>query len=229
MPRLLLINPNTDDAQTRAMTQLARQAVDAGTEITALTAPFGAKLIANEDALDEAARAVLALTPQIEHAAPDGVIVSAFGDPALGDLRQMLDIPVTGIAEAGMLAAARHGSFCVVTTTPALEAAIARKAHAYGHGERFMGSYFTSGDPHALMTDHETLTRSLATACEQAIAQTGCAAIVIGGGPLAMAARALSERFSAVLVEPVPEAARLARQRAMVRMSGKEPARVVSR
>lgn len=208
---LILVNPNTSPATTEAMLQIARQAAP-GQDIAGLTAPFGAALITGEVALAEAARAVTSLAPLLGDG--DGVIVAAFGDPGLTALRARLAVPVTGIAEAGMAEAAMGGRrFAVVTTTPDLVAAIARTAAAYGHAGHFAGTHLTPGDPLDVMADPGRLVEALDEACRRAI-RDGAEAIVIGGGPLAVAARALAGTLDVDLVEPVPAAVRLALGRA---------------
>lgn len=209
--RLALVNPNTSVATTETMVRIAR-AVATGDEIIGFTAPFGAALITDEAALAESARAVLALASGL--VGFDGVIVAAFGDPALADLRRRLAVPVTGIAEASMIEAAVGGRpFAVATTTPDLIASIGRAAEVYGHGALFRGTFVTPGDPVPVMADPQRLIAALDAACRAAIA-AGAEAVVIGGGPLALAARALAGRFAAELVEPVPAAVRLALHRA---------------
>lgn len=210
MKALILVNPNTSRQTTEAMLRIARDEA-ADRSITGLTAPFGAALITDEMALEEATRAVASLTPLLDESA--GVIVAAFGDPGLSLLRARLTVPVTGIAEAGMAEAAAGGRrFAVVTTTPDLVAAIARTAAFYGHAGGFAGTYLTPGNPFDVMADPVRLVEALDAACRSAI-RDGAAAIVIGGGPLAVAARALAGMLDSDLVEPVPAAVRLALQR----------------
>jgi Asp/Glu/hydantoin racemase len=161
-----------------------------------------------------AENAVLALLQAGAAEGYDGVIIAAFGDPGLARAKALLPIPVTGIAEAGMLAAAEGGRrFAVVTTTPNLAAPIAERAAGYGLAECFGGVHVTPGDPPALMADPEALDAALFAACQTAIA-AGARAIVIGGGPLAVAARRLSGRVPVPLIEPVVAAVRLAERRA---------------
>jgi len=74
-----LVNANISSGITDDMVEIARQSARGQLEIVGLTAPFGAQLITCEAELDEAARAILALAPEIR---ADAVIVSAFGDPA---------------------------------------------------------------------------------------------------------------------------------------------------
>jgi allantoin racemase len=207
--RLALVNPNTDAAVTRAMCAIAALA---GAAVTGFTAPFGARLIIDEPALAESERAVLTLAPEL--GGFDGVIVAAYGDPGLDALRACLPVPVTGIAEAAMLAAARGGRrFAVVTTTPDLSAAILAGARRAGH-DGFAGVWLTQGDPVALTADPARLVPALRAACDAAIAEGGAEAVIIGGGPLAEAAEALRGSIAVPLIAPIPEAAHLAMVRA---------------
>jgi allantoin racemase len=202
---VILVNPNTSQATTDAMVALAR--AETTHAVRGLTARSGAALITDPPTLEKAALAVAALAPDL--AGARAVIVAAFGDPGLAALRGLLTCPVTGIAEAGMAeAAAISARFAVVTTTPLLAPAIAAKAAADGHAG-FAGTWVTPGDPAALMADPARLVDALHEACRRAVQQGGAGAIVIGGGPLAMAARALAGRLPVPLVEPVPAAVRL--------------------
>jgi Asp/Glu/hydantoin racemase len=213
--RFLLVNPNTSAATTAAMVEIARDEAAGRAVIDGLTAPSGAPLITDEAALESSARAVASLGPAILADGPDGVIVSAFGDPGLDALRAILPMPVTGIAEAGMGEAGEGGRrFCVVTTTPDLKTAIERTAQCYSHAESFAGVWLTPGEPSALMGDPARLIEALHDACLQAVREADVAGIVIGGGPLAVAARALKDRIGVPLIEPVPCAVRLALKRA---------------
>ncbi|MCO6402322.1 aspartate/glutamate racemase family protein [Aurantimonas endophytica] len=205
--RLVLVNPNTDPAVTETMLSIARPYLPADVLLEGVTAPFGSPLILDPAALDTASRAVLALAPGLRRAGCEGVVVAAFGDPALDELRISLDCPVTGLAEAAMARAALGGQrFCVVTTTPGLATAIAAAADRYGHGSAFAGTFCTTGDPVALMRDAPRLEDALYRLCETVAAREQVKAIVIGGGPLAGAARALAGRVPALLVEPIREA-----------------------
>jgi Asp/Glu/hydantoin racemase len=210
--KLALVNPNTSAEITHSMALVAAEAAGQGVEVIGHTAPFGATLITEPASLAVAERAVVAMAPVLAEA--DAVIVAAFGDPGLVALRAALARPVTGLAEAGMAEAGRGGRrFAVVTTTPGLRERISMTATAQGH-RRFAGTWTTSGDPAALTADPPALEAALAAAVEEAVRQGGAEAIVIGGGPLAVAARALRATAPVLLVEPVPAAVRLSLARA---------------
>ena len=212
--KLLLVNPNTSTNTTEAMLAIAREAAPAGVTIDAMTAKFGEPLIVNPAALAVAAEAVCALLREHFDSRFEGVIVSAFGDPGLALLRETLHMPVTGIAEASMLEAARHHRFSIVSTTPELVASIAATARAYGHAKALVSIRITAGDPISLTAHPEALEEALFQACLLALNTDHADAIIIGGGPLASVARRLRSRIPVPLIEPVPAAVRLAVARA---------------
>ena len=210
--RVLLVNPNTSETTTATMLAIARAAAPPGTDIEAVTASFGSPLITNETALAVAAEAVVAAVGAAVGLF-DGIVVSAFGDPGLETLRARRLCPVTGLAEAAMAEAGDGGRrFAVVTTTPDLVAAIDRRAEAYGHGARYVGTYVTSGDPAAITADPDAAATALADLC-RAARRDGAEAVVVGGGPLARAARILASRVPMPVVEPIPAAMRRALRR----------------
>jgi Asp/Glu/hydantoin racemase len=204
MRRIVLLNPNTDARATAAMVTVAREAAPDGVAIDGVTAPFGASLITTPETLASAAEAVATAGRSLPADGCDGVIVSAFGDPGLARLRAVLRVPAVGIAEAGMAAAARHGRFSVVTTTPALAGSIAALAASYGHAEVLASIRVTDADPSALMGDTTRLRAALAAACRTAVERDHAACVLIGGGPLATAARALKGTLPVPVIEPIP-------------------------
>jgi Asp/Glu/hydantoin racemase len=222
MTRIVLVNPNTDRNVTEAMLAIARDAAAAAAageaddvELVGLTAATGARLITDDAALQMAADAVIALAPDIARCEPHAVIVAAFGDPALVALRERLAVPIIGICEAAMAQAASGGRrFGVVTTTPRLGPSIARAAVAYGHASDFAGTWFTRQAASAdNPPDTAGLVEDLAEACGRALAEAPLASLIIGGGPLAAAARLLAGRIPTPLIQPVPAAVRLALRR----------------
>ena len=98
--------------------------------------------------------------------------------------------------------------------TPDLAQPIRSLARAYGHEANLASVRITPGEPFALMADPEKLETALLAACDRAIDHDGADAILIGGGPLSMAARTIAHKVRVPLVEPVPAAVRLACQRA---------------
>jgi len=210
MKRILLINPNTNAGTTASMLAIAREAAAGSLQIEAMTAPQGVPMITDASALQQASAILTGLIPELRAQHWDGVITAAYGDPAFQALREGLDCPVTGIGEASMLEAAGYGAFAVVTTTPDLAGSITAMAGRLGLDSLFGGVYLTFGDAVAVTHDPALLVERLEDACLRAVRETGdgLAALIIGGGPLAQAARVLVDRVPVRLIEPVPAAIR---------------------
>lgn len=204
MPFVQLINPNTTQATTDMMVETARATAPAGLSIEGLTARHGMPLIVDEDGLKAAAVAVLDLAAEVT---ADGVVVAAFGDPGADALRGRLAVPVIGIGEASMRAAASSGRrFAIATTTPGLVVAIQRRVDSLGLFHQFAGVRVTAGDPAALTADPAALDHALSRLVQRCRDEDGADAVIIGGGPLARAARSIAGRAAVAIIEPVPAA-----------------------
>ncbi|WP_134681059.1 aspartate/glutamate racemase family protein [Paracoccus ravus] len=203
---IALLNPNRSAQVTAAMVGIAQETCP-DIAVTGLTADFGAALITDPKALATGAKAALQMARALPFAAR-GIIVAAFGDPGLDDIRGGLDLPVTGIGEASFLEASAGGRrYAIATTTPLLDAAIRARVEASGTGSAFMGCFYTQGDPAELTSRPERLSEALAETIHMAI-ENGAEAVIVGGGPLALAARALAPDFNVPIIEPVPAAMR---------------------
>jgi Asp/Glu/hydantoin racemase len=143
-------------------------------------------------------------------------VIAAFGDPGLDGAPKGLN--VVGIAEAGMHAAAEGGRrFSIVTTTFGLAEPIKGLVSRYGLEKQFASLRFTDGPAAALMSDPAALARALKQAASEARDLDGAEAVVIGGGPLARAAKQLAVELALPIIEPVPEAIKLVTQRIATR------------
>ena len=116
--RITLVNPNTSRAMTAKIAAAAREAAGPDVVIDAVCPAAGAAAI--ESHVDEvlAAAAVIDLVRQDQLiGGSDAYVIACFGDPGLDAARELVDVPVVGIAEAAMHAATLAGrSFAVVTT-----------------------------------------------------------------------------------------------------------------
>lgn len=212
MPRILLVNPNTSEATTAAMHAIALDGKPSALEIESATAPFGAPLITEPNQLAVAAEAVRLLVEQQGHGY-DGLIIAAYGDPCVDNLRATNARPVVGIAEASIMEAASDGRrFSIVTTTRLLEERIRQRCRQTGYLAQLASFRFTRSDPESFKDRPEQLLGELEEATRHAIAHDGAEAVIIGGGPLAVAARDLRTKFDVPIIEPIPIAvARMAR------------------
>lgn len=206
--RILLINPNSNEATTAMMVAIARSAAANGFDIIGATATRAPQMIVSADALETAAGEVEEVARAHQNSC-DGIIVAAFGDPGLAGIKSAMKLPAAGIGESAMLEAAENGRrFGVATTTPLLKAKIDALPDTLGLRSRYTGTRFAEGDPEALMRDPARLRAALAGAVQACIAEDGADAVIIGGGPLGEAARALQPMFTVPVIAPIPAAVR---------------------
>jgi Asp/Glu/hydantoin racemase len=201
--RYLLINPNTNPLTTRRLQDVLQPMLPDGVQLDVHTARFGAQYIACEASHAVAAHACLdAWTAQRSHStAPlDGVLIGCFGDPGLFALREVSGCPVTGLAEASFIQAATHGPFAIVTGGERWKPMLQRLAGSLGFGAQLRHIETVVPTGAALQADPDMAIRCLTQACQQA-AQSGVAAIILGGAGLAGYARLLQPHVPLPLID----------------------------
>ncbi len=204
--RILLINPNSNQATTDMMVQIAQSNAPDGVEIVGVTAPNSPLMIVDPEALAASAPQVVELGVGLGKDV-SGIIISAFGDPGWAELRRQVGVPVVGIAEAAMLAASDKGRrFGVATTTPKLVASIDARAAELGLAKLYTGTRVTTEDPNKLVADPGRLVEALRQVVATCIERDNAEAVIIGGGPLGNAAIALTPMFSIPVIAPIPAA-----------------------
>lgn len=203
-PHILLINPNSSRATSDMMQGIALKAAGGRLDVKAVTADRSPPMITTPEQLTASAAQVVELGTAHERDCA-GIIVSAFGDPGLAELRRKVNVPVVGICEASMIEASQGGRrFAVATSTPDLVEAIDQRAFDLGLGHLYVGVRCTAGDPLALAADAGLLAEALAGAVRDCIDLDGAEAVIVGGGPLGQAAEQLRTRFGKPVLGPIP-------------------------
>ena len=200
MKRILDINPNTSASVTDMVLASCRLAFP---EVAweGATGRLGAACIASEAAYALAAHAALDAYAEC-YAGHDAVLVACFGDPGLLALREVAAVPVVGLAQASLQAAARLGPFAVVTGGAAWGPMLARFARMHQldaglvaiHAVELAGAQIAAGPERAM--------DALFAACELAV-QAGANSIVLGGAALTGLAAALQPRLSVPVLDSV--------------------------
>jgi allantoin racemase len=221
--RLLVVNSNTTDSVTGRIAAEARHAAAPGTAVTAVTAPFGLKLIVTASDAQVAGTATLAALGAAR-GTYDAAIIACFGDPGLEAAKERAGVPVLGISEAAFHAAAMLGRrFGVVSFTRALqpmyEDCLARHGLA-GRCAGFRSGPAFSGDPGTVAEDRAEMVLELV---DEAVRLDGADVVIVAGGPLAGLARTLGPRVAVPLIDGVTAAVALAE--ALVRLAPTVPRR----
>lgn len=218
--RLLLLNPNTTASMTAAIQATAAAVAGPDTAVEATNPATGPASIESDD--DERL-CVPGLLDEIRVAAarpggsrPDAYVVACFGDPGLDEVRRLVDVPVLGIAQAAMHAAAlAAGGFSVVTS---MSATVPRgwdlaKAYTPAH---CLGVY--ACDIPVLRIDSDPATLGpIGDRCQAALDADGSGAIVLGCAAMAKFAGPLTWRLGVPVIDGVVAATLLAE--ALVRLS----------
>jgi allantoin racemase len=209
--RLLLVNPNTTASMTAAIGASARAAARSTTEVRAVNPAEGPASIENDD--DEH-RCIPGLLDEVRRAAtgddpPDAYVIACFGDPGLDEVRASVDVPVLGIAQAAMHAAAlTAGSFSVVTSMSATVPRAWELARTYTPAQ-CLGAY--ACDIPVLQIDSDAGTIDpIGDLCASALARDGSRSIVLGCAAMAKFAAPLTARLGVPVIDGVVAATLLA-------------------
>ena len=205
--KLLLLNGNTDPGITERLAQAARAMCDH--EIIPATARFGARYIATRAASAIAAHAVLdLLAERVGRDNPEGfdaVVIGCFGDPGIEAAREMLPIPVLGLADASVGAALRVAPVAAFLTggtawVPMLEEFCLLRGH--GSDTIRIAAVTPTGD--MIAREPERALALLAEAAREQVA-LGAGVVVLGGAGLV----GLAERLQPMVSVPVLDCLRV--------------------
>jgi len=188
MRQLLVINPNTSASVSELLQTHVQQAAGLHVSVRTVTARFGSPYIADEASYAVASHAALdawAHALVSETRAPDAVLIGCFGDPGLMALRESSPVPVTGLAEAAFIEAARHGRYAIVTGGARWGPMLQRLAQALGQSQQLAGIHTVAPTGAQLAADPVAARTLLAQACRDASRQLGVQAVILGGAGLA--------------------------------------------
>ncbi len=212
MRHLLVINPNTSASVSALLQTHVQAAAGSHVQVRTVTARFGAPYISDEASYAVAGHATLDAwaAALADGPAPDTVLIGCFGDPGLLALRESSPAPVTGLAEAAFIEAARHGRFAIVTGGERWGPMLQRLAHALGQGAALAGIHTVAPTGAQLAADPEGARALLDQACRDAVRQLGAQAVIVGGAGLAGMAAAIQPGLNVPLIDSVLAGARWA-------------------
>ncbi|WP_234265642.1 aspartate/glutamate racemase family protein [Hydrogenophaga sp. NFH-34] len=207
MRQLLVINPNTSARVSALLQQHVQAAAGSHVQVRTVTARFGAPYIADEASYAIAAHAALdawaAALADTASPPPDSVLIGCFGDPGLMALRESSPAPVTGLAEAAFIEAARHGRYAIVTGGERWGPMLQRLAQALGQAQQLAGIHTVVPTGAQLAADPDAAHRLLGQACRDAAHQLGVQAVILGGAGLAGMAAAVQSAVPVPVIDSV--------------------------
>ncbi len=205
MRRLLVINPNTSASISALLDQHAHVLAGPQVLVQTVTARFGAPYIACESSYAVASHAVLDAWAAAQSAGTvfDAVLIGCFGDPGLFALRDICAAPVTGLAEAAFIEAAKSGPFAIVTGGTRWQPMLARLANNLGFGKLLAGIHTVPQSGAELALDPAAAQETLSQCCLEAATRFGAKSIILGGAGLAGMAARIQPQVSLPLIDSV--------------------------
>jgi allantoin racemase len=206
MLSLLLINPNTSDSISALLRTHAQHAAGPNVKIAIRTARFGAPYISCEATYAVAGHATLdawASAIASDQERFDSILIGCFGDPGLLALRQVSQLPVTGLAEAAFAAAAEKGRFAIVTGGERWKAMLYRLAHNLGFADHLAGVHTVTATGAELAANPLAAQALLAQACIVAAQRFGARSVILGGAGLAGMAATIQPMVAVPVIDSV--------------------------
>jgi allantoin racemase len=201
MRSVLVLNPNSSPEVTEAIRRAADWVRLPGIVFATEQLDDGPTTIESDDEHRQATRAVVEAIRE-RSAGHDGVIIACHGDPGLSEARRLLEVPVLGIGETSMLAAAAAApSFGLLTLGPAVVPRKLRQLQAIGLQARCAAVEPTgTGVLHAIGESADP--EPYRVAARAAIAK-GAGALVLGCAGMVPVREWLSAEVPVPVVEPV--------------------------
>lgn len=199
--KLLVINPNTNPQVTERIHIALAPLASATLDIEVINPPDGPFAIERPEDRQAAEPNVVALVRSRLAAPVDGYVLACFDDIAISQLRQIVDVPVISMAEAGIRdALGRGGPFTIVTTVHEAIPAIEILRRRYGASSRCTIRAAGIGVADA-NSQSDLAERKLFETVEQAVEADRAEAIVLGSGAFAGRAQALEARFGIPFID----------------------------
>lgn len=201
--RILLLNPNMSSSMTDTLSSAAMAVASSKVDIVPVTASKGFPYISSRAEAQIAGAFALETIAEYENDV-DAVVIAAFGDPGLKAAREQFNLPIVGMAQAAIMAAALLGEkFSIVTFTPLMSRWYIDSVEESGMADRFLGVRTPAVNQLDAFADQASMEVELLRLINQSVAEDNADVVILGGAPLAGMAPRMQSRVSALLVDPI--------------------------
>jgi len=202
--KILILNPNTSGEATKRMEEECRKVASPETEVKATCIPskpeFSSWIVLSyvDFTICAAEATKIAWKERNNY---DGLIVAGFSDVGLDAIKELLNIPVIGIAETAYHIASLLGHrFSVLTGTSKWTPPKHDYVKAVGVESKVVS--FRSYSEWEEIAPPEILREHLITTAKKAIKEDGAEVIILGGGPLVGYGRKIEKELGVPVVDP---------------------------
>lgn len=207
--RLLVINPNISTDVSALISAEAARSAGAGTEITVRTADYGVEYIETRLESMIAAGAVAEVIAAHDELF-DGVVVAAFGDPGIPALKELVDVPVLGITEAAMCAAAMLGQrFSIIAISQRIRPWYQDAVDRFGFTGRLASLHCLADELGGIGNVQQDFRQPLLDLSLRAVGEDGADAVILAGAPLAGLGRSLAEAIPVPVIDGISAGVRM--------------------
>jgi Asp/Glu/hydantoin racemase len=208
--KILIANPNTSETMTSLMVEEARRHCRPETEVDGLTTDFGVPYIATRSEMTIAGYALLDNLAR-HHQGYDAIVVGAFCYGLVPAVKELMPLPVIGIAEAGMRAAQIFGQRIAIIGLGAPdrggnEAIIAE----LGMGQHIAGVRCLPLSGTDLAEGQADAEAMVIEQAKKAVDEDRADVLVFGGAAFAGMAERIADRLPVPAISPVAHAVSLA-------------------
>ncbi len=208
--KILVVNVNTTETMTAAITESASSVAATGTEIVGLTPAFGAESVEGNFESYLAAVAVMDAVVRYEGEF-DAVIQAGFGEHGREGLQELLDVPVVDITEAaGHVASLLGHKYSVVTTLDRAVPLIEDRLKLAGLDGRCASVRSSGLTVLELEDDPAVAVKAIVTEAEKAVRDDKAEVICLGCGGMAGLDAAVRAATGVPVVDGVTAAVKLA-------------------
>ena len=177
--KLLLINPNTSPFVTERAVEASRSVASAGTVIDGVTGTFGAPIINCEADLAIGAYSTLELAAKYARGY-DAVGLAVSFDCGLDAVREILDVPVVGLAEASVQKALEIGDrFSVVSFAKRTQPLYTKLMQQYAKSGQLAAVNCIRGLPPEILKDPMQLKLHAERAVAETVQQSDCDSVIL--------------------------------------------------
>jgi allantoin racemase len=208
--KLLVINPNVSEDVTALIESEALRSAAAGTELVVRTAGHGVEYIETRFESLIAAGATAEIIAEFRDQV-DGVVVAAFGDPGMPALKELTDVPVIGITEAALCAAALQGHrISIIAISDRIRPWYRDCVERFGLGGRLASIRCLNESLNGIGSVQHDFKETLLALSRQAVTEDGADVVILAGAPLAGLARELHGQIPVPVVDGISAGIRMA-------------------
>jgi len=206
--KLLVINPNISSDVTALIESEALRSASPGTDLVVRTAGHGVEYIETRFESLVAAGAVAEIIAEYtldgSGSSIDGVVVAAFGDPGMPALKELTDVPVIGITEAALCAAALQGHrFSIIAISDRIRPWYLDCVERFGLGGRLASIRSINEALNGIGSVQQDFKETLLALSRQAVTEDGADVVILAGAPLAGLARELAGQIPVPVVDGI--------------------------